>query len=224
MKVYFISGLAADRRIFKNIRLPEGFDPVYLDWIPPQKTESLRAYALRLARGIDRSQEFVLIGLSMGGMVAVEIANHLHAALTIIISSIPVSKNLPRYFRFAAKLYLHHLVTIRLMKVAAIAKRVFTTETKEDKEMLKAIIRESDPEFIKWALHAILQWHNETIPENLIHIHGKKDEILLFKYTRPTHVISKAGHMMVMNRATEINQILSDVLRSWATNHARRNI
>ena len=53
MKVYFISGLAADKRIFKNLRLPEGFEPVYLDWISPLKDESLRDYALRLAKKID---------------------------------------------------------------------------------------------------------------------------------------------------------------------------
>jgi pimeloyl-ACP methyl ester carboxylesterase len=214
VKVYFISGLAADRRIFKNIRLPEGFEPVYLDWITPEKNESLRAYALRLAEGIDRSEKFVLVGLSMGGMAAVEIANHLHATLTIIISSVPISKHLPPYFRLAARMYLHHLVTVRLMKVAAIAKRFFTTETKEDKEMLKTIIRESDPVFIKWALHAILQWENDVVPEKLVHIHGKKDEILLIRYTKPTHIISKAGHMMVMNRSEEINQILAEALRS----------
>jgi len=216
VKVYFISGLAADRRIFKNILLPERFEPVYLDWAPPEKNETLRAYSLRLAEKIDRSEKFVLVGLSMGGIVAVEIANHIPAALTIIISSIPISKNLPPYFRFAARLYLHHFVNIKLMKVAAIAKRFFTTETKEDKEMLKTIIRESDPAFIKWALLAILQWDNDVAPENLIHIHGNRDEILLFKYTKPTHIISRAGHMMVMNRANEINEILKDALSQFA--------
>ena len=215
MKVYFISGLAADRRIFKNIHLPEGFEAIFLDWIPPEKNESLRNYALRLADSIDRSEKFVLVGLSMGGMIAVEIANHLQVALTIIISSIPFSKQLPPYFRFGARLYLQHLVSIRLMKIASIAKRLFTTETREDKEMLKAIIRESDPKFIKWALTAILNWENETVPQNFIHIHGSKDEILLIKYTKPTHPISKAGHLMVMNRASEINKILQDVLANF---------
>ena len=212
MKVYFISGLAADRRVFKNLRLPEGFDPVYLDWIPPQKNESLHDYALRLAEKIDTSEKFVLVGLSMGGMVAVEIANRLHPVLTIIIASIPVSRQLPYYFRIGASLYLHKMIPIGLVKNAAIAKRLFTTETKEDKELLKAIIRESDPEFIRWSLTAVLHWQNEVVPEKLIHIHGSRDEILRMKFTKPTHIILKAGHLMVMNRAEEINRILGEVL------------
>jgi pimeloyl-ACP methyl ester carboxylesterase len=212
VKVYFISGLAADGRVFKNIHLPEGFEAVYLDWITPLKDESLRAYALRLAEKIDASEKFILVGLSMGGMVAVEIANKVSPFLIIIIASVPVSNQLPFYFRFAARLYLHRLISIRLLKVAAIAKRLFTTETKEDKELLKTVIRESNPAFIKWALTAVLHWENETIPEKLIHIHGSRDEILLMKYTHPTHIIQKAGHLMVMNRAEEINRILKEIL------------
>ncbi len=212
MKVYFISGLAADGRVFKNLRLPEGFEPIYLDWIKPLKDESLRAYSLRLAEKIDTSEEYILVGLSMGGMVAVEIANKIGASLTIIIASVPISTQLPYYFRIAARLYLHKMISIRLIKNAAIAKRLFTTETKEDKELLKTVIRESDPVFIKWALTAILHWQNQTIPEKLIHIHGSRDEILRMRFTKPTHIISKAGHLMVLNRADEINRILNEEL------------
>jgi pimeloyl-ACP methyl ester carboxylesterase len=212
VKVYFISGLAADGRVFKNIRLPEGFEPIYLDWIIPLKDESLRDYSLRLAERIDASEEFILVGLSMGGMVAVEIANRISPFLTIIIASVPVSNQLPFYFRMASRLYLHRLISIRLLKIAAITKRLFTTETKEDKELLKTVIRESNPAFIKWALTAILHWENKKIPEKLIHIHGSRDEILLVKYTQPTHIIPKAGHLMVMNRAEEINRILKEIL------------
>jgi hypothetical protein len=130
----------------------------------------------------------------MGGMIAVEIANHLSSLHTIIISSIPVSNQLPFYFRVAARLYLHRFIPIRLVKNAAIAKRLFTTETKEDKEMLKTIIRESDPNFIKWAIHAILQWENDVARKS--HSHSRKQMTLLLKYTKPTHIISKAGHLM----------------------------
>jgi len=212
VKVYFISGLAADNRVFKHIHLPNGFEAVFLDWMPPQKDESLRHYALRLSEKIDPTEKFILVGLSMGGMIAVEIANHLDPLITIIISSIPVASQLPFYFRVGARFYLHHIIPIRLIKSAAIAKRLFTTETREDKEMLKGIIRESDPRFIKWALAAIVKWDNETVPNKLIHIHGSRDEILVMKFTRPTHIISKAGHLMVMNRSEEINDILREVL------------
>jgi pimeloyl-ACP methyl ester carboxylesterase len=214
VKVYLISGLAADNRVFKNIQLPAGFEAVNLDWIKPLKKESLREYAVRLAERIDTTENFAILGLSMGGMIAVEMANRLHPYKTIIISSVPAFNQLPFYFRLAAKLYLHKLVPVAVIKNGSLLKRLFTTETREEKLMIKEIIRESDPAFIRWALHAILKWDNTKIPQNLIHIHGNRDELLPMRFTRPTHIMIKAGHLMVVNRSEEINEILRSVLIS----------
>ena len=75
MKAYFISGIGADYRLFTHIRLPEGFETCYVHWIPPEKDETLPVYARRLAEQIDTSEPFVLIGFSLGGIMAVEIAS-----------------------------------------------------------------------------------------------------------------------------------------------------
>ncbi|MEP7279107.1 MAG: alpha/beta hydrolase [Bacteroidota bacterium] len=212
MNVYFVSGLAADSRVFKNIRLPVHCVPVFLEWIAPLKSESLRAYAIRLAAGIDVSKPFAIIGLSMGGMIAAEIARLHKPVAVILISSVPNSKQLPFYFKAAGVLRLNKLVPVVLVKSAARFKRVFTTETAEDKEVLRSIIRESDNRFINWAMGAILKWKSEELQVPYIHIHGTRDEVLPIRFTKPTHIIDKAGHLMVMNRARDINAILEQVL------------
>jgi pimeloyl-ACP methyl ester carboxylesterase len=212
MKVYFVSGLAADGRVFKNIQLPVHCEAVMLEWIEPLKNESLKSYALRLAEGIDTSQPFAVIGLSMGGMITTEIANRYNPAFTILISSVPASKQLPFYFKAAGKMRLHKLIPVGLVKSAAKYKRLFTTESDEDKEILRAIIRDSDDAFIYWAMDAILKWKSEKILSSYVHIHGTKDEVLPIRFTKPTHIISKGSHLMVMNRAGEINKILRELL------------
>lgn len=214
MKVYFISGLAADRRVFRNIRLPEGYETVYLDWITQLPGESLESYAARLAKKIDTTEKFVLIGLSMGGMIASEIAKTHHPQLTILISSVPVYSHFPRRFRLARKLKMHRLIPVSMFKSASVIKRLFAPESREDKQVLLQLVKESDPAFIKWALGAILHWKNETVPIPMAHIHGSKDEILPVRYTRPTHIIAKGTHLMVMNRAAEVNNLLKDLLES----------
>ena len=78
--------------------------------------------------------------------------------------------------------------------------------------MLKAMIRRTDVGFIRWALEAILNWKNEEASQNLVHIHGTHDEILPKRFTKPTHMIHKGGHLMILNRAAEINRILAEVL------------
>jgi pimeloyl-ACP methyl ester carboxylesterase len=212
MKVYFISGLAADRMVFKHIALPQACEAVHLDWIEPLKNESLKSYAMRLGEKIDTSQPFAVVGLSMGGMVASEIAAQMHPAAVVLISSIPAYSHLPGYFKLAGALRLHKLVPVSLIKKAAVVKRLFTTENSEDKKIIRKAINDSDPVFIRWAMDAILNWKNEPGLSSYIHIHGTSDEVLPIKYTRPTHIISKGSHMLVMNRAKEINKILQQTL------------
>jgi pimeloyl-ACP methyl ester carboxylesterase len=214
MNVYFISGLAADKRVFKYISLPPGFDAIHLAWINPQKNESLGDYALRMAEKIDVSAPFVIIGLSMGGMIASEIAHKFKPAANIIISSVPVAAELPPYMRTSGMLRFYEWFPIGLLKSATLMKRLFSTETADDKQTLAQMIRESDDFFIRWAMNAISTWQSVEMPSSLIHIHGTRDMILPMRYTKPTHIIAKAGHLMIMNRAKEINQILEKTLRS----------
>jgi pimeloyl-ACP methyl ester carboxylesterase len=211
MKVYFISGLAADRAVFRNIRLPEGFEAVYIDWLAPRKGETLAGYALRMAAAIDTSRPFGLLGLSMGGMMVTEIAKHTCPQLVVLISSIPLSSQLPPYYRWLGRTGMHNWVPIRLFQQASLIKRLFTTESREDKEILREMIRRADPQFIRWAMGAILSWQNDTLPGRYIHIHGTADELLPIRYTKPTHRVRRGGHLMIMNRAAEINGILSTV-------------
>jgi pimeloyl-ACP methyl ester carboxylesterase len=223
MNVYFISGLAADRRVFKHIRLPNGFTMIHLDWIPALKGETLVNYASRLATPINRSEPFILVGLSMGGMVATEIAKQYSPTATILLSSIATHQHLPTHLKLAGKLKLHRIVPVKLVKNAAILKRFFTTETPDDKTTLKQIIRESDSRFIYWAMDAILKWRNEEVPQPLFHLHGTRDEILPIKYTKPTHVIPKAGHLMVMNRASQVNEFLTGILKRYQPKPERQH-
>lgn len=215
MNVYFISGLAADRRVFKNIHLPQGHTAIYLDWLPPARSETLHDYAARLAEQVNDNEEFALVGLSFGGMLASEIAAIKKPSLLILISSIPASVDLPGYYRMAGKLGIHKIIPVSFLKSASFIKRFFTAETAEEKQILREMIRESDPGFIRWALKAIITWKKEDHPQHLIHIHGSKDELLPVKYTHPTHIIEKAGHLMVLRRAEEVNKILKEVLSPY---------
>jgi pimeloyl-ACP methyl ester carboxylesterase len=214
MKVYFISGLAADKRVFKYIQLPSGCEAVFLDWITPQKDDTLVSYALRLASTINKEEPFALVGLSFGGMLATEIAKQYKPAATILISSIPLSKELPGYFKMAGKVGLHKIVPISLLKSSAATKRFFTREKNADKKLLWEIINESDTGLIRWSVDAILNWQNEIVPQKLWHIHGTRDEILPVKFTHPTHTIPKHGHMLVMTAADAVNDLLAEALHT----------
>ena len=215
MNVYFISGIGGDRRLFNYIRLPEDFHIGYVDWILPGNKENLPDYAFRLTEQIDTSQPFILVGASLGGIMAVEIAKRLTPVATILISSIPVSAQLPVYYTAARHLKLAQLLPTSFIKGASSFKRWFTRETAANKKLMRQMIRDGDPRFIKWGLNAVLEWHNEEIPQPLWHIHGTRDEVFPVRLTRPSHKIPRAGHLLVMSHPTEINNILGEILRSY---------
>ena len=50
--VYCMPGMAANSKIFEHIRLPKPYVIHLLDWIDPQKNESLQSYASRLCEEI----------------------------------------------------------------------------------------------------------------------------------------------------------------------------
>jgi surfactin synthase thioesterase subunit len=169
---------------------------------------------LRLAEKIETNTPFVIIGLSMGGMIASEISRQYKPVINIIISSVPVASQLPPYMRSSGGLKIHDMIPIGLLKSAAIMKRLFSVDSAEDKLILKQMIEESDESFIRWGMNAISTWKNAEEPLAYIHIHGNRDIILPMRYTKPTHIISKGGHFMIMNHAKEINQILKKTLSS----------
>ena len=204
--------MAADERVFKYVDLGTGYEVVYLTWIAPLKDESLPHYAERMAQRVDTSEPFVLIGLSFGGMLVTEIAKRYKPVKTILISSIPLSAHLPGYFKVAKVMRLHKVVPIGLIKTSARLKRYITRENSEDKKFLWEMIRESDPALIRWSMDAILNWKNEEIPQPVYQIHGTRDEVLPARYTKPTHIIPKAGHLFVLTRPDELNKILQDLL------------
>jgi pimeloyl-ACP methyl ester carboxylesterase len=213
MKVYMIPGLAADKRVFRHIRLPEGYEEVCMDWIPPQPGESLKGYAWRMSEQINHEEPFVLAGLSFGGMLAVEIAKKILPHRLILIASISHHGQLPSYYRRAWQIGLQHLVTPAMIKNGVFLKRLLTAESPEDKAIIKQMARDMDPAFIKWAMEAIVRWEtDDTLPE-LIHIHGTADYILPYKLTSPSISIPKGGHLMIFDRAGEINKVLGEYLR-----------
>ncbi len=67
-----------------------------MDWIEPLKNESLKNYAQRISNKIT-SDNPTLIGLSFGGILAVEISKILKLQKVILISSAKTNMNFLKF-------------------------------------------------------------------------------------------------------------------------------
>lgn len=214
MNAYFISGLGADRRIFSKIKLDERIDVIHVDWITPLKNESLVSYAKRLSEIIDTDKPYVIVGVSFGGMIAVEISKILNPLLTIAISSTILSYELPVLYRLVGKLRLIKLIPSSLIKSSNRFSQNFFFGTKSigEKTLLSRIISDTDPKFLKWAIGSILEWRNTIRPDRLYHVHGTKDKILYSKIAKPDFSIQNGTHIMVYQNAKEISGIIDKLV------------
>lgn len=211
--LYLFSGLGADYRAFKNVELP-GYNLVYIQWIPPQKKEPMAAYAQRLRAQIT-TQHPILIGLSFGGMMAMEVAKIVQPEKVILISSAKTAQELDAAHSFFLKSGLYKLLPGSFItRPNFMVYRLFGAHTAADKALLAAILEDTDPRFFRWAMGKMAHWDNTTVPPDLIHIHGNADKVIPFRNVQADYVIDGGGHLMVFNRAAEISRIILSFLHS----------
>jgi pimeloyl-ACP methyl ester carboxylesterase len=209
--LYIFSGLGADERVFKNLHFEE-FSTTFIRWIAPHNNESIEDYATRLLKQIDKPKP-ILIGLSFGGMMAVEVAKQIDVEKVILIASAKNRQEIPFYYRLAGWLGIHKLLPISLMKRSNVfTNYFFGVKLTSDKQLLKQILIDTDPDFLKWAIDKIINWKNQTYPRELIHIHGTSDRILPYCLVSADIKIKSGGHLMTLNKALELNNVLEKVL------------
>ncbi len=211
--IYLISGLGADERVFYKLKL-QGYQPVFVKWIMPFRNETVASYSKRLAAQIP-TENPILIGLSFGGMMAIEIAKHIKTHTIILISSAKSKNEIPFYYRVAGVLKLNKIIpTSLLVKSNIITNKFFTARTNEDKNIVSAMLKDTNTELLKWSINIIVTLKNKVVHKNLIHIHGTADRILPIKFIKPDIIIKSGTHLMIMNKADEINFHIVEILKN----------
>jgi len=209
--VYFISGLGATRHSFDFLDL-SFCNPVFVDWVPTIKKETLAEYALRLRQTIPESNP-VIVGLSFGGMLASEIANADPGAKAILISSNKCSAEFPAYLRVGNYVPAYKWLPNSIVRRANWAlKYFFNARGKAQQEVQLQILRQTDMRFTKAAIEMILRWKSATVPTNVLHIHGTADKLLPYKLVKPDYTIEGGTHLMVMDKGAEISEILKEII------------
>ncbi len=210
-KVYFISGLGADKRIFSFLNI-SFCEPVFVDWIKPEPDETLESYALRLKQTITTPSP-VIVGISFGGMLATEMAKSDQTVKSIIISGNKTADEFPPYLRagnyFPVFKWMPSSISRNLM-LRSIG--ILGGKNKKVKDLLQQIILDSDTDFVRWAINSILHWKNKTIPSNLIHIHGTEDRLLPYRYVNADYTVEGGTHIMPLDNPEEISALLKELI------------
>jgi pimeloyl-ACP methyl ester carboxylesterase len=209
MHIYLLAGLGADERLFKFLDF-DGHAVTNVRWETPSNSDTMESYAKKLASQITQP-DAVLIGVSFGGMIAIELGKIIQTKRIILISSIPTAGDLPVLYRMIGKVRIHRLFPGRFLKNShRFMNWVMCASDPLRKELLSDMLRDTDEDFIYWAIDKVVTWKNNDVPANVVRIHGTKDFVLPMRGA--DHQIGGGGHLIVANRANEINACLRKLL------------
>lgn len=203
--IYFVPGMATDKKIFERIRLPNSkYQYIILEWLMPKDNESLVAYVQRMVKDIKHSNP-ILIGVSFGGVIVQEMSKIISTDKVIIISSVKSRQEFPRYMRFGSFTKLYKLLTASgILSVSDLGKLGWNTRVRKRLRKMQVYLNVRDRKYLSWAIRNMLEWDRETEDPEVYHIHGTKDEVFPVKYIDRCQKIKRGKHSMILDKTPSV--------------------
>jgi pimeloyl-ACP methyl ester carboxylesterase len=218
LTVYLIPGHGSDYRVWQRLDL-SGFDTVHLDYpILPERGERMVEYAERLLTRVDTTQPFALMGISLGGMLAVEMAQRSQPEAVIILSSARGRFDLPWLYQMQRYLPLQHVFPGEFLKQITIRLQPwYEPEVKVNQALCVDMLRQKDPRLFLRGIHMIIRWQRCTLDPSIIHLHGDRDRTLPLRAVEPpVIVLPGVTHMMTLFAAEQVDAIVRPLLSQAA--------
>jgi esterase/lipase len=203
--------LASDEKVFSKLALA-GYTLVLLPWIMPIKNESIASYAKRMVEPVKEPLP-IIIGLSFGGMMSIEIAKLIPVKQLIIISSIKTKAELPLWMKICGLLRLNKVIPLKQYKfLEPIQNKRLGVTNQEERALANYYRNNFSTPILHWSINQILNWQNTTIAAPLTHIHGSSDKMFPIQKINNCVVVEGGGHFMVMNKAAEVSAYIKKAI------------
>ncbi len=211
-RIYCIAGMGADERIFSRLSV-DGYELVYVPWAPLLPKDTLASYAKKMSDKIPGDSPLIL-GMSFGGMVAVEVGKLRPVEKIILVSSARDSSQLPRISKlpFGAAL-LDGTPGFLYKTTSRITNWFIGARTPDEHKLLDSMILDAPPDFIRLALKCVIGWHNHNAPGNIFQVHGTKDNLILPANVHPDHWVKGGTHLIVYTHAAEVGSVIAAALK-----------
>jgi esterase/lipase len=211
--IYLVPGQGADARLFDSLKIDNRFEIRDIKYLTPAKNTTMSEFAHQLSVQIDTSRPFILIGVSLGGMLSTEMSDFLNPERIILISSAKKHTELPKRYTFQQKFPIYKAMPARTIKGGAkIMQPIVEPDRNQQKATFKSMLDKKDPKFLKRTIHMIINWERTSHRSDIIHIHGNNDKTIPIKNVNYDFLIENGSHMMALTRSQEISDIINEVL------------
>lgn len=211
VNIYLIPGQGADCRLFGKLDIDTSkFELVCLSYSAPPPNADMGSFARSFLHEINTNKKFILIGVSLGGMIATELAHICNPLKTIIISSAKTRYELPVRYRFQQRIPIYKLFPGNVLKKGAL---ILQPIVEPDRDIYKAtfidMLTSKSPEYFKTSIHLIVTWSRESCTESITHIHGNNDHTIPIRNVSNAIVIDEGSHMMTLTKHESISQLIN---------------
>jgi pimeloyl-ACP methyl ester carboxylesterase len=206
-------GLGADARVFApQLGIPARLEVV--EWPEPlSESEMLSDYAARIARGIGSRPDLYVGGVSLGAMVALEVARPLAACGVFLIGGCWSHRQIAPLFK--AVLALGGLMPPAIVRASLaatpLALKIFEHLDADQIALMTRVLRDHSPRQIRWSCRALLRWECCALPPDVpvYAIHGEKDEVVPLRNIRADHVVPEGHHLINLSHPNEVNAFIA---------------
>lgn len=214
VNIYLFSGQGSDYRIFDSLQFDqEKYNVVNVEYSVPTKGMSLQQYSQSLLPKIDTLNPFILIGVSLGGMICCELSELINVKKTIIISSAKGRSELPFRYRFQKTIPLYKLFPPFAIKAGAkLLQPLVEPDRRKNKATFKKMLSDKNALFMKRTVEMIIKWNRKTNSKKIWHIHGSMDHTLPLRHLTADCIIKKGSHMMTLTERKKVMECIDLIL------------
>jgi pimeloyl-ACP methyl ester carboxylesterase len=215
MRVFLITGFALDKRAFAFMDLPPETYTT-LDLIPILKGETLQAYARRMAGEIGLAPGDVIGGVSLGGMLALEMSKQVDVSGLILIASASHPLRIRKRFRVWAPIAKWVPEPV-IRAIFTLIPRILALQnllTPEGQSLLADIMGHFPPKLLQTFPMMIMRWPGCDPGVPFRHIHAQGDWLI-----RPAGdpatltLLPGKNHLITISHAATVREL---VLRAVA--------
>lgn len=211
--IYMMPGMAANPTIFEHIKLPEDqFKIHWLEWLMPERDESLANYAKRLSKEV-KHEDVVLLGVSFGGILVQEMSKYLKVKKLFVVSSVINKHQIPRRMKIAKATKAYKFMPTQLLsKIDLLGKYAYGSFIKKRIHLYKKYLSVDDKQYLDWAIKQVVTWNQEKPPMDVIQIHGEKDGVFTHSCDENCIVVKGGTHIMILNKSKWFNENLPKLI------------